>query len=52
LADAVAASSAFPLLFGPLFIEYIDKYKQEMTAIVTDGGVYDNIGNSPKLILV
>jgi predicted acylesterase/phospholipase RssA len=47
LADAVAASSAFPLLFQPFLINYEDKFKQKMTAVVTDGGVYDNIGNSP-----
>lgn len=60
LATAVAASSAFPIVFPPLVLNYpdpkvfqnahprlhqIDESKKKMA--LTDGGVYDNIGIEP-----
>ena len=56
LAQAVAASSAFPILFQPMLISYEEtvstngeKKKQKSSAVVTDGGVYDNIGTRTRI---
>jgi NTE family protein len=47
LAKAVAASAAYPLIMPPLFEEFRfvrgDRRKQE-TVVLTDGGVFDNLG--------
>jgi NTE family protein len=62
LADAVAASSAFPVAFPPLVLGFdpaLDKFQRgalkgcpeyaEITrhVLLTDGGVYDNLGLEP-----
>lgn len=53
VADAVAASAAFPVLLPALNREYTfrrsDGAKQTKTVLMTDGGVYDNLGLSPLL---
>ncbi|WP_142062309.1 patatin-like phospholipase family protein [Pseudarthrobacter sp. B4EP4b] len=53
VADAVAASAAFPLLLPQLNREYTfqlqDGTEQDKTVLMTDGGVYDNLGLSPLL---
>jgi len=53
VADAVAASAAFPLLLPQLNREYTfrkkDGAEQQKTVLMTDGGVYDNLGLSPLL---
>jgi len=50
LAQAIAASSAYPLVFEPLLIDYESFDKKKLRAIVTDGGVYDNLGLDPLLV--
>lgn len=53
VADAVAASAAFPLLLPQLNRSYTfqlaDGTEQPRTMLMTDGGVYDNLGLSPLL---
>lgn len=60
LAEAIAASSAFPPLFGPMRLGKGLRYKDgkyrgpdrdELLARIglTDGGVYDNLGTEPSL---
>lgn len=53
VADAVAASAAFPLLLPPLVRRYEfedrDGAKTRTTLALTDGGVYDNLGVTPLL---
>jgi NTE family protein len=44
LADAVAASSAFPPVLSPSLLRLPDR-----TVHLTDGGVYDNLGTEPVL---
>jgi len=50
LAQAMAASSAYPLAFEPLLIDYESEGGEKLRAIVTDGGVYDNLGLDPLLV--
>jgi len=47
LAESIAGSSAFPLALQPLVIQYKDKKGKDMDALITDGGVYDNLGLDP-----
>lgn len=51
VADAVAASAAFPVLLPPLNRTYnfkrSDGTEHEETMLMTDGGVYDNLGLAP-----
>ena len=53
VADAVAASAAFPLLLPQLNRTYTftrtDGTQHTRTMLMTDGGVYDNLGLSPLL---
>lgn len=53
VADAVAASAAFPLLLPQLNRSYTfqlpDGTEKTRTLLMTDGGVYDNLGLSPLL---
>lgn len=53
VADAVAASAAFPLLLPPLVRQYeFEKRggtRHTRTLVMTDGGVYDNLGATPLL---
>jgi predicted acylesterase/phospholipase RssA len=53
VADAVAASAAFPVLLPPLNRTYTftrrDGTKHVETMLMTDGGVYDNLGLSPLM---
>jgi predicted acylesterase/phospholipase RssA len=53
VADAVAASAAFPLLLPQLNRTYTftraDGTQHTETMLMTDGGVYDNLGLSPLL---
>ena len=50
ICKAVAASSAFPPVFPPLYVGQ-DVYANDMVDYVTltDGGVYDNLGVNPLL---
>ena len=48
---AVAASSAFPIAFQPLLLPYKCYDGHDLTAVITDGGVYDNIGEIRSLYL-
>ncbi|MEV5413169.1 ThiF family adenylyltransferase [Thermopolyspora sp. NPDC052614] len=53
VADAVAASAAFPALLPQLnrtyeFIKH-DGVRERRTLLMTDGGVYDNLGLTPLL---
>lgn len=53
VAEAVAASAAFPVLLPALSREYAFQNRNGTTSaktvIMTDGGVYDNLGLSPLL---
>jgi NTE family protein len=53
VADAVAASAAFPALLPQLnrtyTFERIDGTRRRKTMLMTDGGVYDNLGLSPLI---
>lgn len=53
VADAVASSAAFPVLLPQLNRSYTfnrsDGSQQVKTMLMTDGGVYDNLGLSPLL---
>lgn len=53
VADAVAASAAFPALLPQLNRSYMfnrsDGTRHRKTMLMTDGGVYDNLGLSPLL---
>lgn len=53
VADAVAASAAFPLLLPALVRSYnfrrADGTRSSQTVSMTDGGVYDNLGVTPLL---
>jgi predicted acylesterase/phospholipase RssA len=53
VADAVAASAAFPLLLPALNRAYTfrqsDGTEHTRTVVMTDGGVYDNLGLTPLL---
>ena len=50
LAEAVAASSAFPPVFPPLMVKHDVFPKEEVDYVtLTDGGVYDNLGVNPLL---
>jgi predicted acylesterase/phospholipase RssA len=53
VADAVAASAAFPVLLPQLSRTYTfrqsDGTEQTRTMLMTDGGVYDNLGLTPLL---
>ncbi|MBY8861224.1 patatin-like phospholipase family protein [Nocardia sp. CA2R105] len=53
VADAVAASAAFPLLLPPISREFtfqpLDGQAHRRRVLLTDGGVYDNLGLSPLL---
>jgi predicted acylesterase/phospholipase RssA len=53
VADAVAASAAFPALLPTLNRTYTfnrsDGSQHQKTMLMTDGGVYDNLGLSPLL---
>lgn len=53
VADAVAASAAFPLLLPHLNRTYTfamrDGTRQRRSMLMTDGGVYDNLGLTPVL---
>ena len=53
VADAVAASAAFPVLLPQLNRTYTiarrDGSEHSRTLLMTDGGVYDNLGLSPLL---
>ncbi|MGW3993196.1 patatin-like phospholipase family protein [Amycolatopsis sp. NPDC004772] len=53
VADAVAASAAFPALFSALNRNYDFQdsrgRREQHTLAMTDGGVYDNLGLSPLL---
>lgn len=45
LADAVAASAAFPIAFNPLHLKDVDlPCAQDRAVKLLDGGVYDNMG--------
>ncbi|CAM3875961.1 patatin-like phospholipase family protein [Alkalicoccus chagannorensis] len=55
VADAVAASSAFPLLFEPVRLNIKERPFSLMREdyshfLLTDGGVYDNIGSEELLL--
>jgi NTE family protein len=53
VAEAVAASAAFPVLLPALQRRYLferaDGTRHEEELVMTDGGVYDNLGLSPLL---
>lgn len=53
VAEAVAASAAFPVLLPALHRRYTferpDGTRQDDTLVMTDGGVYDNLGLTPLL---
>ncbi|WP_344496010.1 patatin-like phospholipase family protein [Nonomuraea monospora] len=53
VADAVAGSAAFPALLPPLNRTYTfvgrDGTRERRTLLMTDGGVYDNLGLTPLL---
>lgn len=53
VADAVAASAAFPVLLPALTRSYTfrqaDGTEKPVTTVMTDGGVYDNLGLTPLL---
>jgi NTE family protein len=51
LADAVAASSAFPPVFPPMRLEWASQPGKFAVDFVTlaDGGIYDNMGVNPTL---
>ncbi|MDP3966721.1 MAG: patatin-like phospholipase family protein [Nocardioides sp.] len=54
VADAVAASAAFPAILPQLtrtytFTQQNDQSQHTRTVLMTDGGVYDNLGLSPLL---
>ena len=50
IANAVAASSAFPLAFNPLKVEHTCLQSQGIESVsLTDGGVYDNLGLGPYI---
>lgn len=53
VADAVAASAAFPVLLPQLNRTYtftrLDGSQHRKTMLMTDGGVYDNLGITPLL---
>ena len=53
VAEAVAASAAFPLLFPALHRRYSfqrrDGSRHSRAVVMTDGGVYDNLGLAPLL---
>jgi predicted acylesterase/phospholipase RssA len=53
VAEAVAASAAFPILLPALSRQYDfqtrDGTRSTKTVVMTDGGVYDNLGLSPLL---
>lgn len=53
VAEAVAASAAFPILLPPITrtfeFERTDGTTATKTVVMTDGGVYDNLGLSPLL---
>jgi len=49
LAQAIAASSAFPLAFQPLSVAYKSVQGAELRACISDGGDYDNLGLDPIL---
>ncbi len=53
VAEAVAASAAFPILLPAMTREYEfenrDGHRTHETVVMTDGGVYDNLGLSPLL---
>jgi NTE family protein len=53
ISRAVAASSAFPPVFGPLRLD-VDMYppaERVGYVTLTDGGVYDNLGVNPGLLV-
>jgi NTE family protein len=45
VATAVAASSAFPPAFAPLWMEFLDGFRRRVP--LADGGAYDNLGMEP-----
>jgi hypothetical protein len=47
LAKAIAGSSAFPLTIDPLKFTYKTVTGDHSAAVITDGGVYDNLGLDP-----
>ena len=47
IARAVAASACFPPIFGPIEFKTQDKSGSPLTAWLSDGGVYDNLGMEP-----
>ncbi|USI93016.1 patatin-like phospholipase family protein [Rhodococcus pyridinivorans] len=53
VSDAVAASAAFPLLLPPVARTFTftgrDGHTHEQQVVLTDGGVYENLGLSPLL---
>lgn len=54
VAEAVAASAAYPVVFPPITRQYRfqrtdGSVTQPTTVVMTDGGVYDNLGISPLL---
>lgn len=49
LAQAVAASSSFPVAIQPLIITFKDDNNNEIKVPLTDGGVYDNLGTFSML---
>jgi predicted acylesterase/phospholipase RssA len=53
VADAMAASAAYPVLLPALRRDYIFRDRSDAlttrTVVMTDGGVYDNLGLSPLL---
>jgi len=53
VAEAVAASAAFPVLLPALArtftFQRLDGTRQTRTVLMTDGGVYDNLGLTPLL---
>lgn len=49
IAQAVAASSSYPVAFHPLLVKY-NKNGKESIAAITDGGLYDNLGIPSSLL--
>ncbi|WP_386630399.1 patatin-like phospholipase family protein [Sulfitobacter geojensis] len=50
ISTAVAASSAFPPVFPPLYVSEADYPNNETEYVtLTDGGVYDNLGVNPLM---
>ena len=49
IAQAVAASSAFPQIIQPLLVKFTTEKGEHITVPLSDGGVYDNLALDPVM---